>query len=268
MKPTPKQLILSLLQATQGQPLSARDAVSACALFGLRENAVRVALVRLANSGLIEAAARGSYQLGSQGRALATELAAWRDCQARLCDWQGDWLGVHTSHLGRSDRSVLRIRERALSLNGFRELQRGLLVRPNNLIGGAASVRERLLATGLEPAAAVFCLRDLPAELEQQARQLWDSAALEQGYQRTSERLRDWLKRRDQFEPEAAARESFLLGNQAIHQLVFDPLLPEPLVDTASRHQFITCLLEFERIGRSIWQSWPTHTTGAAHEHA
>ena len=67
MKPNPRSLILNLLLATEGDPLSARDAISSCALFGIRENSVRVTLVRLASAGLIEAAGRGAYRLGPNG---------------------------------------------------------------------------------------------------------------------------------------------------------------------------------------------------------
>src|SRR5262245_29329044 len=60
----PRQLIRAMLIATAGEPMSARAAVAACALFGIRENSVRVALVRLAAEGFIEAETRGTYRLG------------------------------------------------------------------------------------------------------------------------------------------------------------------------------------------------------------
>ncbi len=51
----PKEIILKLLMAADGQALSTRDAIAACALFGLSENHVRVALVRLSGAGMIAA---------------------------------------------------------------------------------------------------------------------------------------------------------------------------------------------------------------------
>ena len=60
MKPNTRSLILNLLLAKEGESLSARDAISSCALFGIRENSVRGTLVRLASTGLIEAAGRGA----------------------------------------------------------------------------------------------------------------------------------------------------------------------------------------------------------------
>ncbi len=66
MKPKPRGLILDLLLAADPEPLSARDAVTACALFGISDNNARVALARLASDGLVEAAERGSYQLSAR----------------------------------------------------------------------------------------------------------------------------------------------------------------------------------------------------------
>ena len=64
--PTPKSLILNLLLAANGAPLSASDAVSSAGLFGIRENSVRVALVRLNAAGMIQSCGRGAYLLGPQ----------------------------------------------------------------------------------------------------------------------------------------------------------------------------------------------------------
>ena len=58
MDPNPKQLILNLLLAADHNTLSAREAVGSCKLFGIRENNVRVALVRLSANGLVEATCR------------------------------------------------------------------------------------------------------------------------------------------------------------------------------------------------------------------
>lgn len=250
----PRRLILNLLLAADGQALSAREAVAACALLGIRENSARVALVRLAAAGLIEAAGRGSYRLGPQAAGLADEVATWRDAEQRVTDWQDGWIAVHTGALGRSDRVALRARDRALAMLGMRELERGLHLRPDNLAGGVAAVRERLLKLGLDAGAAVFVARDLDAAREARARRLWDGDALNAAYRRGRERLEQWLARADSLEPEAAARESFLLGNEAIRQLVFDPLLPAPLVDVEARRSFADTVRRYDRAGHRIWQ--------------
>lgn len=254
MPPNPKNLILNLLQANDGAPLSAADAVGSCALFGIRENSVRVALVRLAAAGLIASAGRGAYRLGPQAADLAQELASWRTSESRVCEWHGAWIMVSTGHLGRSDRTALRTRQRALALLGFKELNDTLHLRPDNLIGHAPLVRERLRKLGLEADAPVFVATDLAPELDARARTLWQGERLTQAYQQTRHQLETWMAHANELEPEVAARESYLLGNEAIRQLVFDPLLPEPLVDTAERRAFTHTVLAFDEAGHRIWR--------------
>lgn len=249
----PKNLILNLLLAAEG-PLSSREAVGSCGLFGIRENSVRVTLVRLAAAGLIEAAGRGSYRLGPQAVSLAKDLSRWRTLEQRLREWDGGWLMVSTGTLGRSDRVALRARERALALNGFRPLDGALYVRPDNLVGHAQGVRERLHALGLDAEAPVFVARDLDAELERAARSLWDGKALTDSYRHTQQRLQAWAARADELDLDVAARECYLLGHEAIRQLVFDPMLPAPLVDEQARHEFIAAVQDFDRLGHGIWQ--------------
>jgi phenylacetic acid degradation operon negative regulatory protein len=254
MKPNPRTLILNLLLAAEGGAMPARDAVAACALFGLRENSVRVALARLAASGLVEAAGRGAYRLGRNAQGLASDVSTGRNAEPRLGAWTGDWIAVHTGALGRSDRVALRNRNRALAMLGLRELERGLFLRPDNLVGGVEGVRTRLLGLGLDSNAAVFVARGFDAPREQRARGLWDGEALDRHYRDTRRRLEDWLAGAGELDTDVAARESFLLGNAAIRSLVFDPLLPPPLIDADARHAFIESVQRFDSAGHAIWR--------------
>lgn len=270
MPPNPKNLILNLLLAADNAPLIAADAVSTCALFGIRENSVRVALVRLAAAGLIESAGRGAYRLGSQAAGLAEELAHWRSSESRVCEWRGGWVMVSTGNLGRSDRTALRARQRALALLGFKALDTTLYVRPDNLLGHASAIRERLLKLGLEAGAPVFAASDLDPALEAQARTLWLGDELSKAYAQTRHKLEAWLAQSAELEPDVAARECYLLGNEAIRQLVFDPLLPEPLVDAAERRAFTQTVIAFDEAGHRIWrqllpalQGQRSHTSAA-----
>jgi phenylacetic acid degradation operon negative regulatory protein len=252
--PNPRQLILNLLLAADDGELSARDAVAGCALFGIRENSARVTLVRLASAGLIEAAGRGSYRLGENGADLAADVSTWRGAEQRVREWRGGWVAAHVGNLGRTDRVALRARDRATALLGLRELDRGLFLRPDNLVGGVAGVRERLHKLGLQEDAAVFLVRELDPAREARARALWNGKALTKSYKKTRQQIEKWRQRASELEPEVAARESFLLGNAAIRQVVFDPLLPDPLVDIAERRAFVTAVLELDHAGREIWQ--------------
>jgi phenylacetic acid degradation operon negative regulatory protein len=250
----PKRLILNLLRAADGAPLSSREAATACALFGIRESAVRVALVRLSSAGLIEAEGRGSYRLGSQAEPLAQDVSHWQSAEARVCDWDGGWLMVSTGGLGRSDRPLLNARNRSLALGGFQELEPTLYLRPDNLVGHASTARERLHKLGLDDSAPVFSVRDLDPRREQLARRLWDGTALNASYHTSRKKLAQWMKRSSKIDLDVAARESFLLGNDAIRQLIFDPMLPEPLVDVSARREFAEVVQAFDQLGHSIWQ--------------
>jgi phenylacetic acid degradation operon negative regulatory protein len=253
MAANPRHLILNLLLGADSQSLTARDAVVACALFGVRETSTRVALARLAATGMVEATGRGAYRLGPNAHELAAYVANWRDAEQRLCDWSGGWIAVHVGTLGRRDRVALRWRERALHLLGLAELERGLHVRPANLVGGVASVREQLHSLGVEPGAAVFVAQDFDPAREQYARTLWNGRELTRRYRETKRRLDAWLAGAHALAPEVAAREAYVLGNDAIRELVFDPLLPAPLVDTAARRAFVAAVVHFDAAGQSIW---------------
>jgi phenylacetic acid degradation operon negative regulatory protein len=148
----------------------------------------------------------------------------------------------------------LRRRSRALSLLGFRELATALFVRPDNLAAGLAGVRERLSKLGLEPQAPVFLAQGFSADQERRARTLWNGKALTRSYVQTRQRLEKWLARAPRLTLELAARESFLLGSTAIRQVVFDPLLPEPLVEVGERRAFIELVRRFDDVGHAIWR--------------
>ncbi len=253
MKPTAKNLILGLLLASEGEALGARDFVGACALFDIRENNARVALVRLTAEGLIEAEGRGSYRLAGAAHELADQVATWRRAEQRLRPWSGGYLAVHSGALGRSDRTALRRRGRALQMLGFRELERGFYLRPDN-IEDVASVRDRLYALGLEREASVFVAQAFDAERSARIRMLWDGKALNANYRKQRTRLETWMAKAERLETDVAARESFLLGGSAIREVVFDPLLPEPFVDTAARRAFIEAVRAFDRYGQALWR--------------
>lgn len=262
MSANPRHLILNLLLGADSKALTARDAVVSCALFGVRESSTRVALARLAVAGLVETAGRGAYRLGPNAKELAGDVATWRDAEQKVCEWRGGWIAVHVGALGRRDRVALRARERALQLLGLAEFERGLHVRPANLVGGAAAVRARLHSLGLEEGAAVFLAQDFDPAHEQHARALWDGRDLTRRYRETKRRLDAWLARADTLAPEVAAREAYVLGNDAIRELVFDPLLPAPLVDAAARSAFVDAVVRFDAAGHAVWQRFfATHSS-------
>lgn len=253
MKLNARHLVLDLLLAAQGQPLTAREAIAACRIFEISENSVRVALVRLSADGLILAAGRGSYQLAPAAMELAGDVATWRSAEQRLRAWSGNYLVIHTGHLGRSDRTALRYRERALSMLGFCELERDLYVRPDNLVADLDAIRHRLTVLGMADAAPLFVGSQWSREDQTRLNTLWDGRKLNQQYRQLHEQLTTWMANADSLEPEVAARECFLMGSKAIRAVVYDPLLPEPLVDAQARQTFLDTVRAYDQLGHRIW---------------
>jgi phenylacetic acid degradation operon negative regulatory protein len=252
-KVQPKHLLLELLLASGDNPLPVSHAVAACAVFGISENHVRVTLARLAAQDMVLATERGAWRLGPAAQRLAQDVANWRSTEQRLRPWNGQYVAVHCGALARSDRSATQQRERALHLLGFAELQRDFWLRPDNIEQDIAAIRERLCALGLEPQAVVCGCTSLDAATEAAVDALWDGSALNLGYRTTQQRLKDWLAGAARLPTAQAARESFFLGGAAIRQLVYDPLLPEPMVDGALRAAFIASVHAFDDAGRTIW---------------
>lgn len=240
--------------------LGARELLSACALFGVAESTVRVTLTRAVAAHLMRVPQRGCYALGPQARPLADEVHRWRRTASLMRPWAGDWIAVHVGATGRSDRAALRSRERAFGLLGVAEFERGLHLRPNNLCGGAHSLRQRLQA--LVPAGTdigtVFQLQDLSDADTKRARRLWDAQRLDDAYRHTTERLCAWLDSCSRLPLPQAARESFVLGHDAIRQLMFDPLLPPPLIDDRARERFMQTVVRFDDAGQAVWQRFLT----------
>jgi phenylacetic acid degradation operon negative regulatory protein len=240
-----------------------RALVGAAELFGIAENSVRVALARLLATGLVERDERGQYRLGSGAGAVRDQVASWRRTEEQVQPWTGGWIGACTAGLSRAERGRLRRGTRALRLLGLRELLPGLAVRPDNLVGGVPAVRERLVRLGLAPDALVARLDDLDAASETRARRLWDADRLVAGYRRTRAELERSERRLARLAPAAAMAESFLLGGSAIRGIVFDPLLPEPLVPAGERAALVEAMRRYDRAGRATWAAF-LRTAGMA----
>jgi phenylacetic acid degradation operon negative regulatory protein len=265
----PRSLILSLMLGAESRgdaALGVRELISACAVFSLPENSVRVALARAVSSGLLVAPRRGAYALGPQTRPLADEVGRWRQLDAQIVDWNGDWIAVHVGAAGRSDRTALRARERAFGILGLAEFERGLHLRPDNLIGGAGALRKRLaqLVPDGTTVGSVFVASQMSSVDAARAAKLWDAAALDAHYRDTTVRLTVWLDQARTLPLERAARECFELGHAAIRSLVFDPLLPAPLVDAGARSRFVKTVVRFDDVGKAVWRRFLTRTRNTA----
>jgi phenylacetic acid degradation operon negative regulatory protein len=250
--PTAKSLALDLLSTLAGGTMPVSALVQAAELFGIAENSVRVALARLLAAGQIERDERGRYRLGAQAAPIDRRVTSWRRLGERIRSWDEGWLAVHSAGLP-PRAAELRRRERAMRFLGFRELAMGLAVRPDNLRGGAASVREELRSLGLPAGPLVFELGGLDPATDARARSLWDVAALCGGYRQALGDLDESEKRLQVATEEAGMVESFLLGGRVLRQLVLDPLLPAPLVDERERRALVESMRAYDRLGRNAW---------------
>jgi phenylacetic acid degradation operon negative regulatory protein len=242
--PTAKSLILDLLSTLRQGSMPVRALVAAGALFDLDENNVRVALARLLSSGLVARDERGRYRLGKRAEAVGRQVSRWRTIEQGLRPWNDTWVAVFGA-----DRRA----ERPVHFLAFRELTPGLHVRPDNLAGGVAVVRQQLVALGLPTDVVVASLGDLDEATDARARALWDTSALRAGYREARARLTRSERRLARLAAPAAMAESFLLGGEVLRQLALDPRLPDPLASSDERAALVETMRRYDRLGRSCW---------------
>lgn len=253
MRLTAKRLVLELLTANDSHQGSVASLVAAGDILGVDAGSIRVALARLVAAGTLEVAGRGAYRLAATTRALTEQVTGWRELERQIRRWDGGWACVHLGEVARSDRSALRRRERALRLLGFRDLGRALALRPDNLAGGIAALRDRLVALGLDEPAFVYRATDFDAATEQRARAAFEGERLTVSYRQLSARVGRFLLAMDDLSPRAAARESFFFGSAVLRTIMFDPRLPEPLVDVAARRAMVDAARRLDAAGRRVW---------------
>jgi phenylacetic acid degradation operon negative regulatory protein len=255
-KPTPKRLILSLMSAPSLETVEVGHLIRWGQLFGIEPAATRVAVGRLAKQGFITAVERGTYTIGPQGSLMAETASHWAQVEDRIGPWTGGWIVVHTSHLGRADKTALRARERAFRLYGFAELVAGLWCRPDNLAQLLDLTRTELIALGLESAAVVMQVRDIPGIDPETLYALWPREQIEAGCREYIKAMIRSEKHLQTIGNEEAARETFLVGEAVIRRINSDPLLPAQMIDTRARRQLIKGMVHYNQLGRAVWDKF------------
>jgi len=252
-KPVARKLLLKLLGSRENIEMNAATAVRVGALFGISENNVRVTLNRLHSSNLLTLVERGYYQLGPAGKQFAREINQWRHAESLLSDWDGSWIAVQTSSLAKSDKKQQRHNARALKLLGMEKLIDDMYIRPNNLKTPLNETRQKLHNVGLAEKALVFAARDFDELNNVKANRLWQSKNLESLYRSGIDELERCLDSLSTLSLEDALITSYEVGDRAIHRVVFDPLLPSPLVDVALRQRYSELVKHFDDVGTQIW---------------
>jgi phenylacetic acid degradation operon negative regulatory protein len=253
VQPTAKRLVLDLLSTARDASLPVRAMIAAARLFDVAENSIRVELARLVARGLVERNERGQYRLAQAAKAVHRRVTSWTQLEDRLVSWSGRWIAVHTAGLGRSDRGALARRERAFEFLGFRELDPGLWIRPDNLRGGVEEIRGQLQDLGLDSAAPVFALADFDDACERRARSLWRIETLLGQYRELRAALERSQAKLTDLAPARALTESFLLGGKVLRLLAFDPLLPDPILAGTERRALIDTMRRYDEAGRRHW---------------
>lgn len=253
--PTAPELIQDLLVAT-GAALSVKTICRTGALIGVQESAIRVALNRLVEQKKITHSTRGFYALNHHVSALSRIVDDWQHETIRTVSWDGSWLGVQDATVLRSDKTAWRHHNLALSLSGFRPLQTGLHIRPNNLAGTVDEIRTQLHELGLSPLSAVFRMDSLDAMRQKQALSLWEVKSLTNDYKKLQQALKMSTENLKKEDLETSVRESFLLGRVAISRLLRDPLLPAEIAPTEFRQSLTNDMKIYHFNARVFWSKW------------
>jgi phenylacetic acid degradation operon negative regulatory protein len=260
MQPTARSLVLDLLSTLRRGTMPVRALVEAGTILGIEENNIRVSVARLYASHRIERDERGRYRLGPAVAAMGGRLQNWRKLDSATRVWNGHWIAVHQSKLGRGpDR---RGRERSLDLMGFRELETGFFLRPDNLKGGIGETRTRLVALvqipGLQkcPIGRVFAVSNLDPTSDLEARSLWDTNAIAHEDREACASLRESEVRLTRLSNDEAMAESFLVGGRVLRQLARHPLLPAEILPPAPLADLIAAMKHYDELGRGAWATF------------
>lgn len=249
---TPKSLVLDLLRVAAPAAVPVSGLVSVAELFGLSGNALRVAVARLAASGLLESDERGAYRLSPRTSPLTEHVERWRVGERRMRRWGGSWLAAYLP--AESERARRHESRHALTLLGMREVRRSFWVRPDNLAELLPAAADKLRALGLDPSAEVFLASELSARFaEQLTQKTWNTKALLAGYAELLRAVSRSAERLNRLPEKRALVESFRLGGSAIRVLATDPLLPPEILPGDARRRLTEAMLKYDAQGRAIW---------------
>lgn len=259
-RPSAKRLILSVLSQPNLYETHIRQLVRWGGLFDHEPATIRVTAGRLTKQGLLENTDRGIYRTGKAGEALQKTAAAWTSILDRIGEWDRQWLCIHTAHLGRSDKTALRARERAFRLMGFEQLVPGLWCRPANLTEQTSVSLNRLIALGLERGAVLLYMKEANICSEVDVFALWPRERLEAQYRKMIDLLEASQLRLEQLDMGPAMRESFLVGEHVIRQINADPLLPKEMIDISLREQMVATMQSYDAYCHPLWVQFRDHS--------
>ncbi len=226
--------------------------VKSCELFGIRENAARVALTRMvAARELI--VVDGRYELVGRLRERQSRQDRSRRGLTPNGAWDGTWLLAVIAGEARSPAERAELR-RLLGQHRYAEWREGLWARPDNLRGADATPGDHVTAPGCS--VVTGCHPEAPKTLAASlfAVPLWvDRARLLIDDLRDSHRQ---LRPSDS----GALAASFVLSAAVLRHLQADPLLPTELLP--SRWPGTRLRTHYESFDQTFQAVWRAHLRG------
>ena len=99
----------------------------------------------------------------------------------------------------------------------------------------------------------MFSANDFDSKMQTKAMGLWSHLNLEALYQEGCNEIEESIARLSTLPLEEATKESYVIGDRALYHLVFDPLLPSPLVNVAMRERYRNLVKMYDDVGAEIW---------------
>jgi len=251
-KITPKLFIKSILHESNDEALPIKGLIEMGKLFGFNSNAVRVTVTRMLREGLIESDERGLYRLRESSGTLRWYFTRWRNEKPLTVAWKGSWVCCLIPGLLAGERKKA---ARAFELMGMQEGTPFMWVRPDNLNMDLDRMRQVLGHLGLGNTAELFVGSGFrPRLLESWQKYGWPVDELIRSCRDIRVRLGESARRLATMPLENALVESYLLGSEAIHWLIADPLLPGKIMGTNHREALVQAMLSYDIQGKQLWE--------------
>ena len=247
-----KQVILELLRVAPG-PIAVGDLVTIGSWFDLDQNAVRVALARLKQRGVVQAA-EGKYTLDPASTGVSDWAESWRQGDDRLKPWHGAWLcALLPKGRGAADR---RSATKALQRYGYAPGLTNLWVRPANLRAQQEGLTESLARVGLPNDVVLFQATDFPTDLSNSWQiNLWPTQEITARLEQALQAVRASNTELKNPPSQETLLTAFRVGSHALRQLAQDPLLPDQICDGAPRRALTQAMLRYDERGRELWNT-------------
>jgi phenylacetic acid degradation operon negative regulatory protein len=84
-------------------------------------------------------------------------------------------------------------------------------------------------------------------------RDLWSTDALKARYESAIAAMQASRKAVAGLSPDAAAKETLLIGQSVIRAINLDPLLPEEIGDATLFRKMVSEMKDYDRFGRTCW---------------